>query len=71
MGAEARAAEVEAREKRGAMQAKDLGTLEYDPATGQYRPKRARVNRIPRSQFVHDRVSPTAAGPLKRRAIAA
>ena len=38
MTAEMKAAEVEARERRGAAQAKDLGRLEYDPATGKYRP---------------------------------
>ena len=38
MRADMTAAEVELRERTGAARAKDLGTLEYDPATGQYKP---------------------------------
>ena len=40
IAADMKAAEVEARDRAGAGRAKDLGRLEYDPATGLYRPKR-------------------------------
>jgi hypothetical protein len=38
--ADMKAAEVEVRERTGAARAKDLGALEYDPTTGQYKPTR-------------------------------
>lgn len=40
LAAEMKAAEVEVRERAGAGRAKDLGQLEYDPASGLYRPVR-------------------------------
>lgn len=40
MQADLKAAEVEVRERAGATRAKDLGRLEYDQATGQYKPAR-------------------------------
>jgi hypothetical protein len=45
MQADMKAAEVAVRESRGAAKAKDLGALEYDPATGQYRPAAYRPTR--------------------------
>jgi hypothetical protein len=38
MQADFKAAEVEVKEQAGAARAKNLGALEYDPVTGQYRP---------------------------------
>ncbi len=38
MQADLKAAEVRVSERTGAARAKDLGSLEYDPASGQYRP---------------------------------
>jgi hypothetical protein len=40
MQADVKAAEVEMKERRGAAVAKDLGVLELDPTSGQYRPAR-------------------------------
>jgi hypothetical protein len=39
MQADMKAAEVEVKERAGAARAKDLGALDYDPASGQYRPR--------------------------------
>jgi hypothetical protein len=38
--ADMKAAEVEVKERTGAARAKDLGALEFDPASGQYKPAR-------------------------------
>jgi hypothetical protein len=38
MASDIRAAEATARERQGAVAAKDLGTLEFDPKSGVYKP---------------------------------